>query len=312
MNRRRDPARLLRWYPPAWRARYGDELAALMDDELRGRAPTRRFRCSIAAAGLREHAHGAGLAGSAVPPTARIRAWSLVVLCAWTPFVVAGASFQKLSEHFDAAVPASSRALPSGAFDAVVAAAALGALLVLVGALAAAPAFVRFLRDGGWSVLRRPATRAAAVSTVVVAGGGVLQPWAHSLSNAQRNGTSGPYGAAVLTWALLAAAALACWTAAAVTVARRLDLTPRVLTLESRLAGGLAAVMATITAATAVWWAAVAGDAPWFLHGTVPGRPGSAFEPRLALTMAVMLAAATAALWAVTRVARAQRALRAA
>jgi len=70
--------------------------------------------------------------------------------------------------------------------------------------------------------------------------------------------------------------------------------------------------MATITAATAVWWAALAGDAPWFLHDAVPGGPGSAFEPRRALTMAVMLVAATAALWAVTRVARAQRARRAA
>ena len=67
MSRRRDPARLLRWYPPAWRARYGDELAALIDDDLAGRAPTCRFRCSIAAAGLREHAHEAGLAGVGGP-----------------------------------------------------------------------------------------------------------------------------------------------------------------------------------------------------------------------------------------------------
>ena len=312
MSRRRDPAWLLRWYPPAWRARYGDELAALMGDELGGRPPTRRFHGAIAAAGLREHAHEAGLAGATGPPAVRIRAWSLVVLCAWTPFVLAGASFQKLSEHFGAAVPASSRALPSDAFDAVVIAAALGALVILVGALIAVPAFVRFLRDGGWPVLRRPARRAAAVSVVVVAAGGALQRWAHSLSNAQRNGASWPYGAAVLAWAVVAAAAMALWTAAAVTVTRRLDLTPRVLAVEARLAVGLAAVMATITAATAVWWAALAGDAPWFLHGTVPGRPGSAFEPRLAFTMAVMLAAATAALWAVTRVARAQRALRAA
>jgi hypothetical protein len=86
------------------------------------------------------------------------------------------------------------------------------------------------------------------------------------------------------------------WTVAAVTVTRRLDLTPPVLAVEARLAVGLAAVMATITAATAVWWAALAADAPWFLHGTVAGRPSSAFDPRLALTMLVMLAAATAAL----------------
>ncbi len=40
--------RLLRWYPPAWRDRYGDELVALLEDELDGTAPTVRLRVSLA------------------------------------------------------------------------------------------------------------------------------------------------------------------------------------------------------------------------------------------------------------------------
>ena len=305
-----EPARLLRWYPAAWRARYGDELVALMQDELSDRRPSWRFRVAMAIAGMRERLHYAGLVGDGQSPAVRMRAWSLVVLGTWVPFVLAGASFQKLSEHYDAAVPTVSRALPSGAFDAVVVAAAIGVGLVLLGALAVLPAFLRFLAAGGWSVLRRPARRAAALSVLAVVAFGALLPWAHSLSNAQRNGAYWLYGAAFLSWALLAAAALVLWTAAAVTVTRRLDLSSGVVSFQSALAVGLAAVMIVVTAATAVWWASIAMHAPWFLHGTAPGTSGSAFTPRLALTMAVMLAAALAAAWAVSRGARASAALR--
>jgi hypothetical protein len=241
-----------------------------------------------------------------------MRAWSLVVLGAWVPFVLAGASFQKLSEHYGTAVPTASRALPTGAFDAVVVAAALGTGLVVLGALAVLPAFLRFLAAGGWPVLRRPARRAATLSVLAVGAFGALLPWVHSLSNAQRNGAYWPYGAAFLSWALLAAAALVLWTAAAVTATRRLDLSRGVVAFEAALAVGLATVMIVITAATAVWWASLATHAPWFLHGTARGTSASAFTPRLALTMGVMLTAALAAAWAVSRVARASAALRAA
>lgn len=311
MSTRPDATRLLRWYPPAWRARYGDELVTLIQDDLGDARPTWRFRAAIAVAGLRERLHHAALIGTTQPRATRMRAWSLVVLGAWAPFVLAGASFQKLSEHYDAALPTSARTLPTGAFDVVIAAAAIGAVLVLVGALAALPAFLRFLVGGGWSVLRRPARRAALVSAVAVGAIAGLLPWAHSLSNAQRNGADWPYGAAFLAWALVAAGALVLWTAAAVSVTRRLDLTPGVVAFEAALAAGLAGVMVVITGATAVWWAAIAAHAPWFLHGTAPGASGSAFDARLALTMAVMLAAALAASWAASRVARA-RAVRAA
>jgi len=32
-------ARLLRWYPPAWRERYADEFVAMVEDTLDGRRP---------------------------------------------------------------------------------------------------------------------------------------------------------------------------------------------------------------------------------------------------------------------------------
>ena len=53
--------RLLRWYPPAWRDRYGDELVALLEDELDGAAPDVRLRLSLAASGIRQRARWSGL-----------------------------------------------------------------------------------------------------------------------------------------------------------------------------------------------------------------------------------------------------------
>src|SRR5690348_9135046 len=49
--------RLLRWYPRAWRERYGDECLAMVEDTLDGRSPGWRLRLGAARAGLRERYH---------------------------------------------------------------------------------------------------------------------------------------------------------------------------------------------------------------------------------------------------------------
>jgi hypothetical protein len=116
---RADLARLLSWYPEPWRRRYGDELAVLMEDQLDGRTPSARFRVSVALAGLRERGHQSGIVGRGSAPIERVRAGTLLVLCAWTGFAVAGASFSKLSEHFAAALPKPLRGLPQTAFGQV-------------------------------------------------------------------------------------------------------------------------------------------------------------------------------------------------
>ena len=69
----RDYEHMLRWYPPAWRARYGDELTALMEDmyAASGRVPP-RARLGLVRAGLVERAREAGLVGTAVGPAARV------------------------------------------------------------------------------------------------------------------------------------------------------------------------------------------------------------------------------------------------
>ena len=225
-------------------------------------------------------------------------------LNATVPFVLAGFEFSKLSEHFVATVPPAYRALPWGAFETVRTAAVVGAMLVTIGSLAAAPAFVRFVRHGGWPVLRRHVLRAVALSASTLGATAGLVAWANSLTSTQRNGGSWPYQVAFLTWAALGAATLILWTVVAVTAAHRLVLTRSVLVLESLLATAVTVVMTVMTVATAVWWGATALHAPWFLQGTSPGSSGSPFEPLLATTMVLMLASVITAGLGVVRMGR--------
>jgi hypothetical protein len=46
-----------------------------------------------------------------------------------------------------------------------------------------------------------------------------------------------------------------------------------------------------MTGATVIWWVAMAAHAPWFLHGAASGTSGSAFDPRLAVTVTTMAVA---------------------
>jgi len=303
-------AALLRWYPPAWRARYGDELVALMEDQSEQGPPTRRIKLSVMGAGLRERFHQSGLVGVQLSPADRARAGALLVLCAWTAFVLAGASFSKAAEHFARAVPAGSRAIPQDAFDVVAALGATGVVLMTLGALAALPAFVRFVRTGGWSSIRGHVLRATALTVVTVGAVLPLSLWAHHLNELQRNGGDGIYSGAFVTWALLVAGALSLWTAAGVAAAIRIDLPRRVLHVEAMLAIAVAGAMAVITAATALWWGSMATRAPWFLEGTAPGTSPSPFNVQLVLTMALMLVAVLVAAYGVVRVARSRTGLR--
>ena len=311
-NRHPPGQELLRWYPAAWRQRYGEEFAALMEDSLQGQPPTPRFRLSIVRAGLRERGHEAGLLGHGTTEDERVRGGSLLVLCAWSAVLVAGGMFANTADNFKKAVPASSRSLATFAYGAVVVLAIVGALVVLTGALVALPAFLRFLRLGGWSSIRRPVRRAVGMTVVSAVALVGLSTAAHHLTTAQRTGGSWIYSLAFVVTGIVGSVTLALWTVAGVAAIRRCELSRAVLRSEAVLAGALGAVMALLTAAAAVWWAAVASAAPWFLHGTRPGSGGSPFGQQLTGSMALMLLATLVAVYGVSRMARGWRHLPAA
>lgn len=266
-GRHRDRSRLLRWYPHAWRERYGEEMLALIDDEIGADEPGLRLRLSLVAHGLAERARGAGMVGPATSRETDRRRGALLVLVAWSAFMVAGAGYSKVAEHLDAAVPAGARPLPQVAYDIVVAFGVLGGILVLAGAAIAFPGFLRILRAGAWPALRAHVIRATVLSAITVALVIPLALWAHQLPDHQRNGGSVGYSAAFLTWAGLVIVSITLWTAVAVAVGRRVELSPRALRAEAGLALGLAAVMVVVTAASVVWWIGMAVYAPSFVNG---------------------------------------------
>ncbi len=247
--------RLLRWYPSAWRARYGDEMVALMQDTYGDDRVPWRQRWSLARRGLGERVHRLGRREPR--PEDRVRNGSLWVLCGWAFFVLGGMAFGKLSEHWDQATAPGVRHLPAIGYNAVVTAAIVGLLVVLLAGALALPATVRLLRGGGWPEVRRPVLAAAAVVALTTVYSIGVAVWSLHLPDGRQSGSVGAVG---VVWAVLVSCSIAALTAAAVAVARRLTLTARVVEAEGWLAVALAVVMVVVMAGTALWWGAIAAD----------------------------------------------------
>jgi hypothetical protein len=216
-----------------------------------------------------------------------------VVLTAWAAFVIAGASFAKFSEHFDQALPHNSGAhrVPDLAFTVLQTVAGVASVLVVAGALLAAPSFVRFMRTGGWTSLRSHILRALACTALTVVVTVPLLLWAHHLTPHQRNGGFHWYGGLFLMWSGLIAMTLAWWTVAAVAAGRRVDLPRAILAVEATLAAAIAGAMVVMVGATVLWWGAMAKDAPAFLNASPGGAPGSPWDIWLIATVVLMTAA---------------------
>ncbi len=289
MSAARTSARLLRAYPPSWRQRYGEELEFLIVETSGGGRVPWRTRLDVLLAGTRERIRSAGLAPDGSPAD-RVRGSALVILCAWALFVLGGMIVGKSSEHWQDAVPSHSGALASVAYTVLIAAALCGSALVIGGVAAAVPSFARLLRRGGWRQVRRPLGRAALAAAALAAATAALALWGGSLDAHQRNGGDTAYAIGFVVWALGVAATIATLTAAAVAIANRLELSNRVLRVQTWLGAGTAVAMAAIGAATVVWWlaVAVAGAAPWFLSGRTAAAGGSALSPQLLAAVAMM------------------------
>lgn len=299
----KDLSRMLRWYPATWRERYGDEMVALMEDELAGRRPDLRLRLSTAWSGVRERAHETGLVASGAP-LERLRAGSVLVLFSWAVFVLAGISFSKIAEHFAQALPSSARPVAQHAFDVVAVLGVAGVAIVIVGTVVALGPLTRYVRGGGWVRVRRSVHRAVATSVVLLGATVGLVVWAHHLNSLQRNGHNVAYVSAFLLCGLLFAAVLAQWTQVAARWVRLVPWRSATLRVEAALAVALGVVMATITIAAAVWWSSIGLHAPWFLRGSRVGVAVSAFTPSIVATMTLMAGAGALGVVGVTRIAR--------
>ena len=241
------PARLLRWYPRAWRERYGSELAALIQDDLDEGRPAWRLRLSVIGGGLRERGRQARHAAAAsVKSPAWHNRWGTILMAGLVCGLIPGDL---------AAPPAAAGAWQAVALDALLAAVAVTGAIVLADGLAALPALVRFLRAGGWPKIRRRIAWAAGAT--VAAGGGlaglVLVSGSHR--PAQLN-ASWAYWAGVVVTALAMTVAIGLWAIAATATARHLTLTPRVRAAQLVLGAVIPAAVTAMVVTLALWWSA--------------------------------------------------------
>jgi hypothetical protein len=243
-------------YPPSWRARYGDEVRAFLDDSGGGLA---------AASTLAWHAVPAWVA----PPrhlhdrAGRVRASLSTALMSWSVLAGLGLVFAQLTQLQGLAAPGHSQVRWAYAvFDVALAASAL------VAGLGGLPL---------WLLMLRRARREQQLRDSVYLLLPVLAPLGYLAAVMVVAGLIG--GAEGLSTGWFLAVALAGFAAAAIAAAgpgqalRRLQPRGPALRLAA-LAGGLSAVIMAVAAAAIV--AAVVGlllwqrDLPGYYHGAVP------------------------------------------
>ena len=294
---RRRAARLLRWYPRAWRVRYGEEFTELLIADLAERPRSAARTADVIRGGLVARLADAGLSGCPArsPELARmqVRACLASLACCVAVFLgVGGAIWSQLVIGWQWSAP-------DTAATAVATFVMTGTVLVLglVALLAVLPV--------AWIVasrLARGQARALAVPsalflaglavmivgsrhfgngwpgtgghpwarTGLVPGGVAAFAWASTLfvsSFWAHPAALAAFPAAELTWMVLSPLALACLVAGAATAVRRAELPPALLRFEGRLGAAACVTMAVFLGAGCAW---LAGR-------TAP--PGSPFRP---------------------------------
>jgi hypothetical protein len=282
-------------YPLAFKRRYGDELEALVEQSRPRPATVANLLRGAAAAHLRPPA----AAEAAIDGADRIRASAVGVLGCWVVFAAAGFGFYKTTENFDAAGYEHPLLVDSHQLIQVLASVA-SATVVLAALPLIAAALVHARRHRSVArLIGRPLLPAAAFAVLTA----VLVLVAHASPSRSSAGTGG-HVAAVL-WAL---AGLAC--AAACVAACRASLfaspaPPR--RLLAALAGSwlVAAAMAAITVAVAVYAIALRADEARL--GTEGNGPFQLLSVDASLVIVVVVMAVASAL-AVTAARRGWRA----
>ena len=311
-------ARLLRWYPKAWRHRYGAEFAELLIADIEER-PASAFRAlDVARAGLLARLAVAGLADPHVawqPDPGRGVQVSLGTLCtALTAcLALAAAMWSQLAIAWAWTLPAT--ATPPTMQAALVMSAAMLAFLLLI-VLAVAPVGYAIARNLDARLLGPLLVLAAAVGLLAFGGHHFLYQWPGSGGHGE-DGTLFPVipaglqafawslsywfsahwfwltpalGGWEIAWIAVSPLALAAAAAAAATLVRRTELSPRLLAYETRLA----------TAACAVMGVFLGGCGYWVYVGRPPGL---AHAGQIDITAAVLLALALAAAYQARRTA---------
>jgi hypothetical protein len=287
----RRAARLLRWYPAAWRARYGEEFTELLLAEFAERPRSWRRAADVARGGLLARLTGAGLTGHSLEPSQQAPAALATAACSLAAFLIVGlAMWAQLTIGWEWAPPGAGAA--TAALVAMSAAAAFLAVLALLAAIPLTWSAARALKTHHERPVRRSARFALIGSGLVVAGsrhfanswpgtgahpalphgflpaGVAAFSWAGTLSVSSywaHPAALAAFPAAEIAWMAVSPVALVAAVAGVAGLVRRLDLSPRVLRYEAWLASAAAAAMAVFLAG-ACGWALAEGSGPGLFH----------------------------------------------
>lgn len=271
----RRAARLLRWYPRSWRHRYGEEFTELLIADITERPRSRGRVLDVTRGGLVARLASAGLGNCARDSGEQVRAsLASLALCLAVFLAFGTAMWSQLTIGWQWAAPDT----PGTAAAMVLMSAAMLAFGLLAVA-AAAPVAWRAATRRSWRLLR-PSLLVLASAVILFVGGrhfgngwpgtggyrwheqGLVPggigafSWASTLSVSSfwaHPGALARLPAAELAWMALSPAAVAATAGGAVTLVRRIELSPRVLRYETILGSATCAVMVVFLTGCLAW-----------------------------------------------------------
>jgi len=276
---RRRAGRLLRWYPRAWRVRYGDEFSELLASDIAERPRSWRRTGDVVQRAAAARLTGTGLTGHPLDPADQVRASLATLVCALAVFLAFGlAMWSQLTIGWQWSDPdtAATRA-------AVVVLSGVVLCFAVLTLLAAGPvvwALVRRATGRRFSGLAVPSALFAGGLAVLAAGGRHFangwpgtggHPWLHQglvpggvaaftwaatlsvTSYWAHPGALASFPAAEVVWMAVSPLAMGAMVIGAATTVRRLDLSPGALRYETRLAQAGALAMAVFVLAVCGW-----------------------------------------------------------
>jgi hypothetical protein len=306
----RRAARLLRWYPAAWRAHYGDEFTELLIAEFAEQPRSWRRAADVARGGLLARLTRAGLSGRPPESPEQVRAGLAAAACSAGAFLAFGiAIWAQLTIGWEWEPPRSAATtIAMASMSAAVLLLAVLALLAVVPLIWSAARAVRHRQAGhllgpavlavlGVAVLAVgshhfengwPGTGAHAWAQQGLVPAGVAAfSWAATLSVSSywaHPAALAAFPVAEIAWMAVSPVALVAGVAGVTRLVRRLDLSPRILSYEARLAGNAAAVMAVFLVGAGCWVFAE-GSGPGLHHAGVIDTGGL-----VVMTMALAVA----------------------
>lgn len=257
---------LLRLYPAAWRARYGEEFTALLEDQ----PLTPRIALDTLLGALDAHLTAMWSHGGRLHVMNKLRSSQIVVFCAYICFVVAGMGFQKMTEYDDFAA-ARSHTLVGVTFGVVVAGAALSLLAVLAGGVPLALAALRFAWERKrWDIALLLSTPALALAVLLGYGAFLLYVVNNGAAQFSRSAQTGVSLRDKVFFALLVggfavAAVVSTW--AVCSAIRRAEISASLFRFARVPALVTAVVMLAVAVATLLWGLGLRGVDPGLMSG---------------------------------------------